>query len=574
VDASGDAGTESSLALDAAGSVHLAYHDASGKALKAAHWAAGLPASFGGNARGRAQAPLSMTAAAISTTSIQWSWTDNASNELGYRLYGSLVSTGPFTLLAGTTTIAASASVGGVKSYTETGLSAGTTYYRYAVAVGSGGFAVGGVVSAYPADTSDTLPPTIVDNQAGDDALRRVNSGLYNVNFYDTGGSRLAKFSVSASTVPGGAGPALIAFTDDVIGINADAYTSPWSLPAAVFNALVGGATNYISVRVVDGAGNATVGADVFRVFRDTSVPSISGHVIEVSSQGITAVQVDCFDAAGNLQYTAFTQADGSGTYVLSGVAPGSYKIQATWSAEGVSNSVSIDSIPADTADLDFVLQLNYNLSSIQGVLQTLSVGVPGKSALGVGTRAAAFFDPKATPNPTAARIELFQANKQVGMVPVPPGGHWRIPNLLPGRYAVRAYNGMDYTKFQTVDLVDGEIKTLTFVYDPLPTDRVYAFPNPARLATVFRFSSALVPLDAQIRVFDIAGNLIKELSLAGGGIAAAPTPSDPFLYHANWDLTNLRGESVASGVYLFAVKVKGGADQSAVVIKKLAVVK
>ena len=51
-----------------------------------------------------------------------------------------------------------------------------------------------------------------------------------------------------------------------------------------------------------------------------------------------------------------------------------------------------------------------------------------------------------------------------------------------------------------------------------------------------------------------------------------APAPG---VYHARWDLTNSRGEAVASGVYLFMVKVKGGPDgQSAKVVKKLAVVK
>ncbi len=48
-----------------------------------------------------------------------------------------------------------------------------------------------------------------------------------------------------------------------------------------------------------------------------------------------------------------------------------------------------------------------------------------------------------------------------------------------------------------------------------------------------------------------------------------------PGLYHAVWDLDNDRGEAVASGVYLFMVKVKGGPEgQSAKVIKKLAIVR
>ena len=574
IDSSADQGLESSLALDGAGNVHVAYRDATDKAFKVAHWTgAALPAAFGGNARGRAQAPSAMAGAALSTTSIQWSWTDNASNELGFRLYGALVSTGPFTLIAGTSTIAASPSAGGVQSYTETGLTSGTTYYRYAVAVGTGGFAVSGVAGAFPANVSDAVSPTIVNNQTGDAVLRRTNTGTYSVNFFDSGGSHLASFAVKASTVPGGAGPDLIAFTTVAAGIGLDAYTAAWPLPAAVFNALQGGVTNYITVQVLDGAGNAATGTDLFYVLRDTSVPSISGHVVQVSSQGITAVEVDCFDAAGSLQSTAFTQADGSGTFVLNGVPLGAFRVQASWLINGVGNSVWIDSVPVDTTNLDFTLQLNFNLAAVQGNLATLSTTPNGPSSLTAGTRAASFFDPKALPSPTLARVELYQANRQVGMVPVPSNGHWIIPNLLPGTYSLRAYNGIAYTEFQTVDLIDGEIKSIGFLSSPLPNDQVFAFPNPARRSTTFRFQSALLPLEAQIRIFDVAGNFVKELTTAGGQIQAA-FGFGPGVYHADWDLTNNRGEGVASGVYLFSVKVNGGNSQSALVTKKLAVVK
>jgi hypothetical protein len=355
--------------------------------------------------------------------------------------------------------------------------------------------------------------------------------------------------------------------------INADAYTATWPLPAAVFNALLGGVTNYITIQVSDFAGNVSTGTDLFYVLRDTTVPTISGHVVEVSSQGITAVEVDCYDESGTLQATAFTQADGSGTYVLSGMPlTSTYRVQATWSVDGVGNSVSIDSIPVDATNLDFVLQLNYTLATLQGTLQTLSTPQGTQAALGVGTRAA-FFDPKAIPNQTVARVELFQGNRQVAMVPVPNGGHWVIPNLLPGRYSVRAYNGVDYTELQTVDLIDGEVRSIGFLSSPLPNEQVFAYPNPARFSTTFRFQSALIPVEADIRVFDLAGRLVKELTTANGGVTSAST-SGVGVYHADWDLTNTRGEAVASGVYLFSVKVSGGNGQTALVTKKLAVVR
>lgn len=102
---------------------------------------AGFSAPMGGNPYGRVQAPSGFTPAAIHATSATWSWTDNAANESGFRLYGGSSSTGPFTLIAGTATIAASGGTGGLKTFTEIGLDigGGTQYFRYVAAVNAGG---------------------------------------------------------------------------------------------------------------------------------------------------------------------------------------------------------------------------------------------------------------------------------------------------------------------------------------------------------------------------------------------------------------------------------------------------
>ena len=164
---------------------------------------------------------------------------------------------------------------------------------------------------------------------------------------------------------------------------------------------------------------------------------------------------------------------------------------------------------------------------------------------------------------------ELFQGGRQVGQVGVKPNGRWTIPNLLPGRYAVRAYTGSGYTDMQDVELLEGEVRTLGFVFNPLPEEAVFAFPNPARTATTIRFMTDLAPLEADINIFDLAGNLVREFP--GSAIVAMPGSR----YHVVWDLNNSRGQAVASGVYLVMVKIKGGSDsQTAKVIKKVAVVR
>jgi len=116
--------------------------------------------------------------------------------------------------------------------------------------------------------------------------------------------------------------------------------------------------------------------------------------------------------------------------------------------------------------------------------------------------------------------------------------------------------------------LLEGEVKDVSFVFDPLPEGELFAFPNPARRSTTVRFRSSLPGLEAEIRIFDLAGSLVRQIP------GSQMTSTAPGLYHAVWDLKNMNGENAASGVYLFIVKVKGSNGQSAKVVKKLAVVK
>jgi hypothetical protein len=175
----------------------------------------------------------------------------------------------------------------------------------------------------------------------------------------------------------------------------------------------------------------------------------------------------------------------------------------------------------------------------------------------------------------TGSHIELYQYDKQVAWTPVQANGRWIIPHLLPGKFSVRAYTGMGYTPFQDVTLGEGDVVTLDFVFDPLPSADVFAFPNPARTSTTIRFRTALFPLQADITIFDIAGNLVREIPGDQIQPVIDPETGNPDLYHANWDLTNSRGEGVASGVYLVMVKVKGGTgNQTAKAVKKVAVVR
>ncbi|TBR20568.1 hypothetical protein EPO15_12755, partial [bacterium] len=1009
----GDVGAWSGVAVEADGGLLAVHYDGASGDLKAETWAAALTPPLGGNPRGRVQAPAAFGGVVASATGIQWTWVDSAVNELGWRLYGASSSTGPFSVVADSVTLPATAGTGTQRLYSETGLTAHTTYYRYVAAVSSGGAVVSPMAAVFPFTTVDTTPPTVTDNQGGDTVWRRAAGMLYNVDFTDAGGSALERFEVKASSVSGGTGPDLIAFTTVAVSILADSYTADWALPPAVFAALRDAATNYITVRAVDGNGNATVSTDVFTVLKDTTPPTlgdnqsddpvrraaggtaydvdafdagsgldrfqysvstkaasgdagavnwtdifvgggststvadwtlafagllgdstnyvsvrawdragstsaivdafsvfkdtsgprlavltpgatfqsvlsalagtaadgagvgsvqvavqeapstggswfdgaaftqlapvwfaasgtaswtyatvpawvdgreyrvaargtdalgslsvvnstadftfdsgkptatvtvpangatlsvlpafsglasdpgtapsgllaielrvqrvadglywnwplgfwgaapsstspalgapwsfplpadlraalaaqtsyfvsvrsvdnavpanvgsfaggstftwtdatapaavtdfaassgtapgevrldwtapgddgsvgdlalgeyridystdpaavfstaaaqvafstanvkagsrqgrvfgglkagatyyarifladdagnwsalsnaattyagvqpfsrIRGYVRKASSEGVTAVQLEAYSETDLRVSNTFSLADGSGTYSLEGIPDGLFRVQATWTADEVTSSVWLDNVAVGTDEVLFTLEVSYTLSTLTGTLASLSSQALSPSGFLVRAAEGGYSD---------ARVDLLRAGTAVAQVKPDPTGRWTIPNLLPGKYAVRAFNGLEYTDPQDVQLGEGETREVVFVFDPLPEASVFAFPNPARTGTTFRLVSALPGLEAQVTIFDIAGTLVKEIP---GSAFVAKAGG---LYHADWDLTNDNGESVASGVYLFMVKVKGNNGQSGKVIKKLAIVR
>jgi hypothetical protein len=150
------------LSLDSSGLPHVSYQDTLNSKLMAAHASGtGAAAPMSGNSRGLVQQPLAMAGTAVGVSSITWSWTDNSSNELGFRLYGSTSSAASFTLLASTTSLVANA-----VSFTQTSLSANTSYQAYVVAVGSGGVVLSSSVVRY---TSAWVPSGLVVTSATQD---------------------------------------------------------------------------------------------------------------------------------------------------------------------------------------------------------------------------------------------------------------------------------------------------------------------------------------------------------------------------------------------------------------------
>jgi hypothetical protein len=91
-------GAPAALALDAQGRQHLITYSTEDR-VRLIRLDDRAPVPMGGGRNGRVQAPTGFTLVAT-TTSVQYTWTDNASNEVGYRLYGSTVAEGPYSVVA------------------------------------------------------------------------------------------------------------------------------------------------------------------------------------------------------------------------------------------------------------------------------------------------------------------------------------------------------------------------------------------------------------------------------------------------------------------------------------------
>ena len=94
----------------------------------------------------------------------------------------------------------------------------------------------------------------------------------------------------------------------------------------------------------------------------------------------------------------------------------------------------------------------------------------------------------------------------------------------------------------------------------------MYNYPNPTNGVTYFTFKLTQIPDEIKIKIYTIAGRLIKEIR----------TPRANLNYDFNkiyWNGRDEDGDEIANGVYLYKVILTSG-DKTQNVIQKLAIVK
>ena len=310
----------------------------------------------------------------------------------------------------------------------------------------------------------------------------------------------------------------------------ATAAIAPGSAQAYLVSGLTPAATYYLRLWVKDDAGLWSAASPEFSALSGDSLPDeIDGHVRTSLGTGITGVLVEAFSAFGGV-WSGYTVDDGSGTFRLTALDPSIYRIQVTWTLDGITSAVSKDGIPVGYADTDFTLSVSYSLASVSGVLPS---SVPGRRASFAASGISV--------------VELYQNGRRIASVRVEADGSFHIGNILPGEYELRA-PGM---KTIPITLRSGENLVVRPGGELILGESLYAYPNPARTRVTFRLQTEEPSAKEEISVFDVGGRLVKKIRNEDPGWDR----SNPLNIHlVTWEFS---ASGPASGIYLYKVNMK-----------------
>ncbi len=435
-------------------------------------------------------------------------------------------------------------------------LANGGTYYWTARATDKAVPANTGLFDVYGATFTyyDTLPPGAVTDLAagaganpGSAVLTWSASGDDGLTGYLPSGALAIQSSVSSGTVFSTASAVVLSTSGLTAGARSG-YTIIGLIPDSVY---------YFALWTQDDAGNWSAVSNIASGAASKSDRgAISGSVIQSSSQAIQGVVMEAYNQAAILAGSDNTSA--TGEYNLNDLPAGKYTVKAIWSANDITSSVSKSNIDCGAAAVNFKLSVSYVLAEVTGT-------IPSAYRPAERYRMSSSAAQSARPY-----VELFQRGRRVAMAYADEKGRFSLVNLLPGTYGIRLYNGKEFTELENVRLSDGQRLEYAPKWALLNKDAVYAYPNPAESEVSLHFETNFTDFVAEIAVFDVAGRLVKKIS--SSEIQRNYDAPGSGKHRGYWPL---RGDKVASGVYIWVLNIKDpNSNDRERIIKKFAIIR
>ncbi|MDO8734989.1 MAG: fibronectin type III domain-containing protein, partial [Elusimicrobiota bacterium] len=461
-------------------------------------------------------APTGLTATEVTNSSIKWVWNDT-NNEDGYRVKTS------------TDGVVADLSANTV-NYAETGLLPNTQYSRYVEAYNAGGMSTSTVVSKY---TLAASPATFV--------VSAKDYNFVSISWLANGNPAGTNYELSRSTDSGFTSAATInlststSYTDTGLSQLTTYYYRLYSVNAE---------------SVKTGPATLTV-----QTLNSVIKGPINGKVTQADGTVAFPVLVQLFNNEGTIKIAEIFNKSDDGSYLFENLDDGIYRVVCSWLVNEIESVVYKTDIPENSINVLFTLEIKYDTAFLSGkiTLGSRANFVSGK------------FAPAQQPY-----VELGQRGRVIAKIDADTSGNYTIPNLLPGKYVVRAFNGVQMSEPSEVQVKEGEKVMLNFKWAlGLVNENVYAFPNPTKIENItIRYSALNTNHTAKIRLYNIAGELVRVAE--NSEITATPP-----VYKFVWDLKNEDGDDVASGVYIYILDLKEtDTGEKATVKKKLAIIK